>query len=299
MHLYRWPGLFLARYFSGFLFATALLFCLSAASAAQEPPYFVTYSHHLEEPGNLEIAFRSAIGTPQYGNQFRSGTIELEYGTTAWWTSELYLSGQSTDNDSTVATGYRIENRFRPLFREHVINPVLYVEYESIQASDRSLLEIVGHDSKQDLMLTNWQGRLETEHAIETKLILSSQFRGFNLSENFIAEKAIGDEPWEFGYSVAISRPLSLKAGAHECYFCRERFAAGLELYGGLGDSEGFGLGSTSHYVGPTIAYDIPRGPTIMFSPNIGLNANSVGAIYRFKISYELQQVFHSHRRSQ
>jgi hypothetical protein len=279
----------------------ALLLTAFAAVAiparAQEPPYFVTYSHALEEPGNLEVEFKGTVGTPKYGNQFRSGTTEFEYGATAWWTTEVYLSGQNTAHDTTVFTGYRWENRFRPLFREHFINPVLYVEYENLSRADRSLLEITGHDSKQDLLLTNWQGRLETERELETKLILSSNFRGWNVSENFIAEKDVNEpEPWEFGYALAASRRLALAASAHECIWCREHFAAGLELYGGLGTSDGFGLSATSHYIGPTISYDVPHGPTISFSPNFGLNDNSVGTIYRVKVSYELQQIFHRKR---
>jgi hypothetical protein len=268
-------------------------------SRAQEPPYFVTYSADLEEPGNLEIAMKNAVGKPPNGNRFMSGTLELEYGATAWWTTELYLSGQSTANDSTVSTGYRWENRFRPLLREHFINPVLYVEYEHISGADRSLLEVVGHGSIADLALSNNQGRQETEKSIETKLILSSRFRGWNFAENFIAEKEINDEPWKFGYALGVSRPLALAASSKACVFCRENFAAGIELYGGLGDTNGFGWRVTSQYLGPTVGFNIPKGPTITFSPNFGLNANSVGVLYRFKVSYEVQQllsIFHKNR---
>ena len=278
--------------------AVLFLLCLSALCSAQEPPYFVTYSHDLEEPGNLELEFKGTVGTPQYGNHFRSATLEFEYGVKGWWTSELYLSGQNTANDSTVFTGWRFENRFRPLLEEHFVNPVLYVEYENLSLADRSLLEITGHDSKSDLLLANWQGRLETEHAIETKLILSSNYRAWNISENFIAEKDLNEpEPWEFGYAFGISRPLALAASARACVFCRENFAAGAELYGGLGDTNGFGLRATSQYIGPTISFDIPRGPTLTFSPNFGLNDNSVGTIFRFKISYEFQQIFERRHR--
>ena len=282
--------------------AVCLLTLLSLATsvAAQEWPYFVTYSHTLEEPGNLEVEFSGLQASPRYGNSFSSGTIELEYGATAWWTTELYLSGQHTSNDSTVFNGYRWENRFRPLFREHFINPVLYVEYENLNQADRSLLEIVGHDSISDLRLPNAEGRAVTERELELKLILSSNVRGWNISENFISEKnLIEPEPWEFGYAVGVSRPLSLTAGARNCLFCRENLSAGAEIYGGLGDMDSFGLEATSHYAGPTVAFSIPRGPTVSFSPAFGLNANSVGVLYRFKVSYEFQQIFsHFHRRA-
>jgi hypothetical protein len=278
-----------------------LLAVLSVAKsvAAQEWPYFVTYSHALEEPGNLEVEFKGVQASPKFGNAFSSATIEFEYGATGWWTTEVYLSGQHTSNDSTVFNGYRWENRFRPLLREHFINPVFYVEYENLNRADRSLLEITGHDSISDLRLPNAAARAETERELELKLILSSNLRGWNISENFISEKDLNEpEPWEFGYAVGVSRPLTLKAGAKNCVFCRENFSAGAELYGGLGDLDGFGLGATSHYAGPTVAFNIPGGPTIGFSPNFGLNANSVGVIYRFKVSYEFQQIFSRLHRS-
>ena len=37
----------------------ALLFVFPPRSVAQEPPYFVTYSSALEEPGNLEISVKN------------------------------------------------------------------------------------------------------------------------------------------------------------------------------------------------------------------------------------------------
>ncbi len=156
---------------------------------AQEPVYFVTYSHDMEEPGNLEISLKGVQGSPKYGNPFVSETMELEYGRKAWWTTEFYLAGEHISNDSTIFNGFRWENRFRPLLREHFINPVFYVEYENINRADRSLLEVVGHDSVSDLLLTNAQGRSDTEREMELKLILSSNTHGWNISENFISEK--------------------------------------------------------------------------------------------------------------
>lgn len=280
-----------------------ILFCMlffgAIRSHAQEWPYFVTYSSDLEEPGNLEVEFKSTAATPKYGNFFFGETMELEYGAKGWWTSEFYLSGQATLNDSTIFTGFRWENRFRPLAHDHFINPVLYVEYENLSLADRSLLEITGHESIADLRLSNKQAKLETERELELKLILSSNVKGWNYSENFIAEKDLNEsEPWEFGYAVGLSRPLRMSASPKPCTFCRENFVAGAELYGGLGDLDGFGLKATSHYLGPTLALNIPRGPTLGFSPSFGLNDNSVGVIYRFKVSYEFQQIGNWFRRS-
>ena len=93
------------------LFATLLL---SVATLAQENPHFVTYDHHLEEPGNLEIAAASTVRVPREGQPaYIAPWVEIEYGVTGRWTTELYLEGISTRDDSTISTGWRLENRFR------------------------------------------------------------------------------------------------------------------------------------------------------------------------------------------
>ena len=158
-------------------------------------------------------------------------------------------------------------------------------EYRNLNRADRSLLEITGHDSISDLRLPNAAARGATERELELKLVLSSNLRGSNISRNFISEKDLNEpEPWEFGYAVGVSRPLTLKAGAKNCVFCRENFGAGAELYGGLGDLDGFGLSATSHYAGETVGFRHSRRTYDRFFPNSGLNANSVAVIYRFKV---------------
>src|SRR5215831_6665464 len=170
------------------LLAALCTLAVAGAVRSQEAPYFLTYSDQMEEPGNLEITYKGIQAAPHNANAFNSGTLEIEYGLKAWWSSEFYLSGQSTQNDSTVFTGFRWENRFRPLMRNHFINPVLYVEYENVNKADRSFLEVMNHDSVADLFLSNAQSRKTTERAMELKLILSSYAHGWNFSENFITE---------------------------------------------------------------------------------------------------------------
>lgn len=133
----------------GLLVLPLLLACATPQFAqAQDKPYFVTYSQDLEEPGNLEIETKSAIGKPMGGNRYGALATELEYGATGWWTTELYLDGQTTARESTIPTGARWENRFRILMQEHIVNPVLYVEFENITGADKTILEVVGHDDQ-------------------------------------------------------------------------------------------------------------------------------------------------------
>lgn len=281
----------LARRVPGTIFLL-LLSCVAAfkVAGAQEPPYFVTYSDALEEPGNLEIATKNTAGSPRDANAFISSTLELEYGATAWWTTELYLQGQATANDSTLFTGFRWENRFRTLPTEHWLNPVLYVEYEDVNGADKSVLEVTGHDGIGDFQTPNSESRREIARTMEGKLILSSNAKGWNFSENWIMEKNLMGGAWEYGYAVGASRPLTLRAGIRNCIFCRQNMGAGAEVYGGLGTVHNFGLNDTSHYAGPTANLNLPRGPMVSFSPQFGLNGNSAGVLWRFDVSYELQQ---------
>ena len=256
--------------------------------AAQENPYFVTYDHNLEEPGNLEVEYFSTFGTQRTGNDFHSYWTELEYGATAWWTTEFYLDAQTTFHDSTAYSGFKWENRFRPLKHEHWINPVLYVEYEDINGTDKTLKEVVGHDVESDYLTSNADARREHKREVELKLILSSNTKGWNFSENIIAEKNLSNEPWEFGYALGASRPLSLKASAKRCTFCRQNFTVGAEMYGGLGDRYSFGLKDTAHYLAPVGAWNLPSGWTLRLSPGFGLNENSHAFLLRWGVSREI-----------
>ena len=264
-------------------------FIMVACSRAQESPYFVTYDHHLEEPGNLEIETSSTMGVPRSGQRFYLAPyIELEYGVTGRWTSELYLEGQSTAGDSAVFTGWRFENRFRPLKREHWINPVLYLEYEGINEASRIQKEIVGNAPG----FSGPNSELSQTHAheLETKLVLSSNVHDWNLAENFIVEKNLSsEEGFEFGYALGVYRPLATLASGANCRFCRENFSAGLELYGGLGSTNGFGFHNTAHYAAPVIAWQISDNSSLRFSPAIGLTHESNPVLLRFGYSYEIR----------
>ena len=208
----------------------------------------------------------------------------------AWWTTEFYLDGQGTQNQGGLFTGYRFENRFRPLLREHWINPIIYVEYEDINGADKTLREIVGHDGYEDQMTPNSEARLERKREVETKLILSSNFSGWNIAENLIAETNLAAEPWEFGYAVGISRPLARAARPERCRLCRENLLVGVELYGGIGTWHEFGLNDTSHYLAPTLAWALPGNTTLQFSAGFGLTGTSYGVLYRFGFSQEISQ---------
>ena len=265
------------------------LFCAAAAPAvAQERAYFVTYDHYLEETGNLEIAVASTTGFPKASQPaYFAPWLELEYGVKGWWTTELYLEGVATRRDGSGFTGWRWENRFRPLKNEHRINPVLYVEYEDINEATRIQKEIVGSGPLNFEPIAEL--RREHAHELEGKLILSSAARGWNIAENFIFEKNLSeDEGFEFGYSFGVSRSLGTLVEATPCRFCRENFVAGVELYGALGSSEESALRETRHVIAPVLGWRLPGGSTLKASMGFGLTGASDRYLVRVGWAREL-----------
>jgi hypothetical protein len=271
----------------------ALAICLIVVSKkavfSQESPFSVTYTHHMEEPGNLDVETSTTMGAPRTGQRFYFAPyMELEYGVTAQWTSELYLESQSTLGDSTVFTGWRWENRYKMLRTDHWINPVLYLEYEDINEASRIQKEIEGSGPEfgvPNALLT----RLH-DHELEGKLIFSSDYHDWNISENFIAAKNFSQsEGVEFGYAFGVYRPLATLASGENCRFCRENFIGGIEAYGGLGSTLDFGLHNTAHYVAPVISWMLSDNSSLRFSSGFAVTKEDNPVLLRFAYTYEIQ----------
>lgn len=259
-----------------------------AGASAQEGPYAVTYTHYLEEPGNLEIALANTTGIPKNNHSaYHAPWLELEYGVTGWWTAELYIEGVTTRRDGTGFTGWRWENRFRPLRGEHRINPVLYIEYENINEASRIQKEILGSGAIPYEPIAEL--RQSPAHELEGKLILSSVIHGWNVSENFIFEKNLSAaEGVEFGYAAGVSRTIGALASGTNCHFCAENFVVGVEAYGGLGSTVAFAKDEQRHYVAPVVAWHVADRSTIKASIGVGLTENSDRYLVRVGWAYEL-----------
>jgi len=247
----------------------------------------VAYDHNFEEPGSLEVEYFSVFGTQRGAPAFHGFWGEFEYGATAWWTTEFYLDAQNTLGEGALFTGFRWENRIRPLKNEHFVNPALYVEFENVNSADKILKEVEGHDVEADYAVPNALARQVKNRELELKLILSINYKGWNFTENTLAVKNLSGGAWEFGYALGTSRPLALKGATHRCNFCPQHFVAGVEMYGGLGDSDSFGLHNTSHYLAPGLAWNIPSGWTLRVEPTFGLNGLSHQFLLRWGVAHE------------
>jgi hypothetical protein len=274
-----------------------LLLLGARPTLAQEEPYFVVDNHHLQEPGTLEIGHYSVTGDPKNGNRYVGSELQLEYRLQHWWASELDFDYQTTFNDSTLFTGYAWANRFKILPSNHRLNPVIYLAWEDENGADKSISEIEGHSGESSLTVPNALAERIHEHEIESKLILSHDRNGWDFVGNILADKDLNGPPWEFGYALAISRPLSTRDSEEPCNFCRRKLTPGLELYGGLGDRHSFGLRDTEQYVAPEISWALRGGIALKSSVNLGLNSQSQHVFFHFAVTYAVPGFGHRMRK--
>jgi hypothetical protein len=195
-----------------------LITVLILPAGAQESPYIVTYDHLPRRAGQSRSRVLLNLWHTTWRINFHAYWMEFEYGVKAWYTTEFYLDGQSTFGESTIFTGFRWENRVRLLDREHLINPVLYVEYEQISDADKIVKEVEGHDVESDQAIPNATARQTVNHELEFKLLLSKTFKGWNVAVNPLVTKNLSpSESWEFGRPTArtegIGPPVQLLSG--------------------------------------------------------------------------------------
>ena len=90
---------------------------------------------------------------------------------------------------------------------------------------------------------------------------------------------------------MGAARPLRTLSSGRQCIFCADKFLAGVEAYGGLGDTWDLSLHDTSHYIAPTARMAVALRPRLVFSPGFGLTSTSLDRVYRFGRAVELPQV--------
>jgi len=189
----------------------AALLLLTSSAWAGNDIYFVTYNHHIEK-GETELMIMTDFTEPAERTGavgfYQSNMIELEYGVTGQWATELMLEGFfDFTHKAGKFTGFRLENRYR-LYKEknRGINPVLYMEYEDLDPATRFKMEVSGReDDKGD------PGELEgkRERILETRLILSRDFGPYNIAFNWINETDTRRGGFtDFGYALGIRRIL-------------------------------------------------------------------------------------------
>lgn len=173
--------------------------------------YFVTYNHHINK-GETELMVMTDFTiprerTPEVGT-YMSNMIELEYGFTHQWASELMLEGFfDFDRQAARYTGFRWENRYRlQRAANKGLNPVLYMEYEDLDAQTRFKMEVSG---REDGKGEPAGPEPERERILETRIILSRDFGPYNVAFNWINEMDLQRRLFtDYGYALGFRKTL-------------------------------------------------------------------------------------------
>jgi hypothetical protein len=286
----------------------ALALLLSGSAYAGNGANFVLYNHHLAKKGETEINVYNDVSNIGSGEEdYAAQLLEIEHGVTDYWTTSLYLEGVHIDGEEYEFGGWRFENRLRLFEESSIFNPVLYAEYEDLRSAHRYLLTVTGRtdaigEVEEGETDAREEAEEETEHALETRLILGHDFSDrLNVAFNWINEANLSSGKWEFGYATGLNY-VFYEAGQAEGDKPRdlappggwglEKLTLGVELYGGLGDSL-LGLtidpGKTQQYLGVNLQGEWENHLHVGVGGAFGLTDDSENAILRLTAGYEFE----------
>jgi len=196
----------------GLIVLTLGITLASCAAWAGNDIYFVTYNHHIEK-GETELMIMTDFTEPAERTEevgfYMSNMLELEYGVTDQWATELMLEGfLDLTRGFGKFTGFRWENRYRlHKDKNRGLNPVLYMEYEDLDPATRFKMEVSGREDGKGEP-AELEGK--RERILETRLILSRDFGPYNVALNWINETDTRRGGFtDFGYSLGIRRTLA------------------------------------------------------------------------------------------
>lgn len=277
-------------------FGAALLAILASTSPgmAGQDANFVLYNQHMEEKGETEVEVYSDYGHVGRGEpNYTAQLYEIEYGVTDLFTTSIYLETAKTfEDDQHYDFGsFRWENRYRLFKDETLLNPVLYAEYEYKKPTSRFMRSVVGRTDEEE------HGEGESEHELETKLILGRDITSnLNVAFNMIQEINFMNGLWSFGYAGGLNYAFYRAYDQSGVVDLEEagiqKLTLGLEVYGGLGDSEkGLTLSGskTEQYLGVNLRADLKNEWHIGVGGAFGLTDNSEDALVRMTAGYEFE----------
>lgn len=259
---------------AGWAAAGLLLLLAASPAAAGNDIYFVAYNDRIQK-GEVELMLMSDLVRPprtQAAGTYTAHMMELEYGVTDRWASEVMVEGfVDPGNGGGRFTGFRWENRFKVLSGKDW-GVLLYAEYEDLDPATRFKMELSGREDGKGEP-AGLEGR--RERILETRLVLSRDLGPWNIALNWINEADLRRGAFgftDFGYALGVRRMLGShhhghehdhEAPAEECSQVRGWKPAGygFELYGGVGNSRAFGgpFNTQQHYFQPVIMFHPAR----------------------------------------
>jgi len=291
----------------------AVLICIAAvlparAARAGSGGYFTAYDHRIER-GEFELMLMNDATVPSRANRaegqhnYLSQMVELEYGVTEQFATELMLESFVDAEGLARFTGVRWENRYRLFKRETALNPVLYMEYEHLDLATRYKMEVSGwvHPPYREAA----ESEQKDERIMETRLILSHDLGQTNLTVNWINETDLRTGRTDFGHALGVMHHRGGEShhhgGAHhhadtagdgERHTPRSPWLAGygVELLGALGDDRrlAFSPSDQQHYLQPLALFHLGGSVMVHTGVAIGLSKASDRVLVRTAFGFDL-----------
>jgi len=186
--------------------ATCALLAAAGAAHAGSDGLFTTYGSEVDR-GEVEVMLMNDFTRPSSIRRQRDGfgsylshMLEVEYGVSEQLALEgMVESFEDLASKERAFTGFRLEARYR-LFRRHVpLNPMLYVEYEDLDARTRYKMEVSGWV---DAPYTRPEEEGGRERIVESRLVLAEKAGPVSLAANAIFETDLHGGDTAFGYSL-------------------------------------------------------------------------------------------------
>lgn len=293
-----------------FLIALLCLCLRPAVLQAQMDPYFTAINSPTPK-GTLMTMFLPDVQVARSTNNFATIMGMAEYGITSRWTAGFMLEGQKISGLPFTFGGVRFNTHYHLLPRDHLLNFTVYGEYEHLNQAALYKMEVSGFGGE-DLNGPLDLARRTPAHTFEQRAIMYHDWGRLNVTFNFVSETNV--ENWEndFGYVWGVFRQpkyaamaadmadmTNMKKSSSPPVLSTPRIGAGLEMMGGLGDTNQFGFDwqRQQQYVGPVFSYELPKNFSIHVEPTFGLSDVSDPFILRLGVGYEVGEVARSLRR--
>ena len=294
----------------GFLFG--LLVCACAAVSAkparaqmQMAPYFTAISNTMPK-NHLMLMLLPDYQLARVGPDYLTYMGMAEYGVTNRLSAGFMAEGQKINGLPNTFGGVRFNAYYQLLPHDHLLHVTLYGEFEDLDQASLYKMEVSGFGVS-DLTEPLHLARNQPAHTFEQRLITYHNWGRTNLTFNFVSEYDFQNDNDYFGYVWGLSRqPIwsgmkgmkGMKGMGRKPVAPPElsfqRLGYGLEMVGGLGDTQQFGFfwRREQQYLGPVFSYSIAPDLRFRLEPTFGLSSVSDHFVLRMGLDYTINHLF-------
>lgn len=303
----RWDG----RSKCGFFFGLLICFCAAAGARparAQMNPYFTAVGNTMPKD-HLMLMLLPDYQLARVGPDYLTYMGMAEYGVTNRWTVGFMAEGQKIRGLDNTFGGVRFNTYYQLFPHDRRFHFTLYAEYEDLNQASLYKMEVSGFGVS-DLTQPLHVARNLPAHTLEQRVITYHNWGRLNFTFNFVSEFDFQNHNDYFGYAGGLFRQPRWNAMADMAgmngmngmdarsiappRLSFQRLGYGLEMVGGLGDTQQFGFfwHREQQYLGPVLSYSITPRLRFRLEPTFGLSHASDRFVLRVGLDYTIGHLF-------